>query len=221
MGNDLKAAQFLCSRICHDLIGPAGAVNTGMELLAEESGGADGALALVTDSASQVSRRLAFFRVAFGAGGATGPSAVSDARKLAMDYLSGGKVVLDWPLDQAQMLDGELAADEIKLLMVMVFLAAEMLPRGGTVSMRAARLDGGVGIAFIAGGPGARVREGVGEAIAGPVAAEHLSAQSIIGDFARRLSGALGAEIEIAEGGMDEVRLAVMLTPAGASVESR
>lgn len=220
MENDLKAAQFLCSRICHDLIGPAGAVNTGMELLADESGGGD-ALALVADSAVQVSRRLAFFRVAFGAGGATGPTAVSDARKLAMDFMSGGKVVLDWPSDQAQMLDGGLAADEIKLLMVMLFLAAEMLPRGGTVSMRTARLDGGVGVAFIAGGPGARVREGVGEAIAGPVAAEQLSAQSIIGDFARRLSRALGAEIEIADGGVDEVRLAVMLTPAGASAAIR
>ncbi len=220
MENDLKATQFLCSRICHDLIGPAGAVNTGMELLADESDGGD-ALALVTDSAVQVSRRLAFFRVAFGAGGATGPTAVSDARKLAMDYMNGGKVALDWPSDQAQALDGGLAADEIKLLMVMLFLAAEMLPRGGTVSMRTARLDGGVGVAFIASGPGARVREGVGEAIAGPVAAEQLSAQSIIGDFARRLSQALGAEIEIADGGADEVRLAVMLTPAGASAAIR
>ncbi len=215
MENDLKAAQFLCSRICHDLIGPAGAVNSGMELLAEEGGDGDGALALVADSAGQVSRRLAFFRIAFGAGGATGPTAVADASKLAAEFVNGGKIVLDWPAEAVRALEGALSADEIKLLLVLLFLASEMLPRGGSVTLQTAPIDGGLGVAFTARGVGARVREGVAEALSRALPAEQLSAQSVIGDFARRLSQSLGAEIEIADGGMEEVRLAVMLRGAG------
>ena len=68
MSNDLRLAQLLCSRLCHDLVGPAGAVNAGLELA--EEGEMDGdALELVTSSAAEVTRRLAFFRIAFGAAG--------------------------------------------------------------------------------------------------------------------------------------------------------
>ena len=66
MSADIHLAQLLCSRLCHDLVGPAGAVNAGLELA--EDGDLDGdALDLVTSSAAEVTRRLAFFRIAFGA----------------------------------------------------------------------------------------------------------------------------------------------------------
>ena len=68
MTADIFLAQLLCSRLCHDLVGPAGAVNAGLELA--EDGDLDGdALDLVTSSAAEVTRRLAFFRIAFGAAG--------------------------------------------------------------------------------------------------------------------------------------------------------
>ena len=68
MTSDIHLAQLLCSRLCHDLVGPAGAVNAGLELA--EDGDLDGdALDLVTSSAAEITRRLAFFRIAFGAAG--------------------------------------------------------------------------------------------------------------------------------------------------------
>ncbi|MBE0532481.1 MAG: hypothetical protein IH626_16775, partial [Rhodospirillales bacterium] len=80
---DLRVAQLLCSRVCHDLIGPVGAVASGIELMGEDGSMAEDAMALIVKSSAQASRRLAFFRTAFGLGGATGPRAVAEARDLA------------------------------------------------------------------------------------------------------------------------------------------
>ena len=70
---DLKVVQLLSSRLCHDLVGPAGAVHNGIELY-EEMGPGEGAdaLKMVAASVEQLSARLGFFRLAFGLGGLSG-----------------------------------------------------------------------------------------------------------------------------------------------------
>ena len=97
MTDDLRLSQLVCSRLCHDLVGAAGAVNAGLEILAEMGGLDDSAMALATNSGLEMTRRLAFFRVAFGAGGAGRSGAeVSVMRKIAAEYLEAGNVDLDW-----------------------------------------------------------------------------------------------------------------------------
>ena len=96
MAIDLRVAKLLCSRLCHDLISPASAVNAGLELM-EEQPDSDDAMDLIIRSAKQVTRRLAFYRSAFGAGGVT---TLPEARKLAAGLLADGNVVLDWPGDE-------------------------------------------------------------------------------------------------------------------------
>ncbi|MCG8509615.1 MAG: histidine phosphotransferase family protein [Rhodospirillales bacterium] len=212
---DLKAAQLLCSRICHDLIGPAGAVNTGLELLAEDGTSDDGALALVSDSALQVSRRLAFFRVAFGAGGGVGPKAVSESRDLAMSLAGGGKVSVGWDAAAARGLDGKVGAEGVKMMLAMIFLAMESMPRGGTVSVSTAALPEGSAIAITAAGTGARLHEGVADALNGAAEVDGLTARSIIAHFIGCLADRAGVGIEFTEG-RDEVRLAALLPASDA-----
>lgn len=60
--------DLVCARVLHDLVGPVGAINNGIELL-EELGATSDALALIGDSARQTSDRLKLFRLAYGAGG--------------------------------------------------------------------------------------------------------------------------------------------------------
>jgi histidine phosphotransferase ChpT len=215
---DSKAAQLLCSRICHDIIGPVGAVNTGLELLAEGGPADDEALALMSDSAQQVARRLAYFRVAFGSGGGSGPSAVSNARDLALALVSGGKISIDWDAADAHALDGQIAADSVKLLLVMIFLAVESLPRGGSVFIHTADLADGIGIAVTAAGTGARLREGMAAALIGSADVDELTAHSIIAHFAGCLAERMGITVECADGD-DEVRLAALLPPATDGIE--
>ena len=97
---DLKVVQLLSSRLCHDLVGPAGAVHNGIELF-QEMGPDEGAVALkmVATSVEQLSARLAFFRLAFGLGGLSGRKPpLAEARDLAQAFLEGGRITLDWPL---------------------------------------------------------------------------------------------------------------------------
>ena len=112
MQMDLRVAQLLSSRLCHDLVGPIGAVNTGLELLQEGFDDDEKALGLVADSAGEASRRLTFFRGAFGFGaGDKGEATLNEARKLALGLLASGKVALDWPEDA----DASLQASAVKV----------------------------------------------------------------------------------------------------------
>ncbi|MAF95761.1 MAG: hypothetical protein CMM60_08420 [Rhodospirillaceae bacterium] len=208
---DLRVAQLLSSRLCHDLVGPIGAVNTGLELLQEGFDDDGKALGLVADSAGVASRRLSFFRFAFGLGGGDkGKSTLSQARDLAVGFLSGGKVGLDWPGDT----DAPLQAPAVKVILNMVLMASESLPRGGAVGIDFAVLDEGLGVAVTATGDDARLREDLRSALAEGAVAEDLTARNVHGYFAQCLARDSGALIEHSRGSDGEIRFAVLFPAA-------
>lgn len=199
---DLRVAQLLCSRLCHDLVGPAGAVSAGAEMLVEEPDAQD-ARDVLARSATEITCKLAFFRAAFGlGGGAATPVRLADVRRLASDYLSGGKVSLAWP-------GGEPSASGIpdavpdaaaKLILLMVLLSSEALPRGGQVAVHFASLgEDGVGAAIAAEGEGAKLKDEVRAALDGAVADGDLDARNIHAHYARLVSGMLNGELEVSE----------------------
>ena len=135
---DLKVAQLLASRLCHDLVGPIGAINAGLELMEDGVAGGMGddpaARDLLANSAGEASRRIAFFRIAFGIGaGAGGEATLSEARELAGDFLAGGKAALDWPEEAPEQPSGGVDPSVVKVVLNLVLIAAESLPRGGVV----------------------------------------------------------------------------------------
>ncbi len=211
---DLKVAQFLCSRLCHDLAGPVGAVNAGLELLDEAADDAEGASTLVAESARQMTRRLAFFRMAFGLGaGVGGVIALDEARDLATGLLADGRVTLDWAQDTGR--HRALPAAAVKLILNLVLLGVESLPRGGTLRVQFAGLAEGMGVAVTAVGEGARFRDDLRAAMASDVPVDHLSAKTVHGHFAARLAEDSGVAIEVSESAPGEVRLAVLLPVDG------
>lgn len=209
---DLRVAQLLCSRICHDLVGPAGAVNAGLEIMEEEGQGetADSgtALALAGRSAKQLTRRLAFFRFAFGmSGGST--TTLAELRELADGLLEGGKVGLDWPPGEGRLPSVPALAG--KLLLNVVLLGAESLPRGGTLNFEFAELAEGIGIALTATGDGARLRDGHRAVMGKRVVVDELTAQTVQAHFASRLAESLGTSIEISRPAEGEIHFAAIL----------
>lgn len=209
---DVKVAQLLCSRLCHDLVSPAGAVNAGLELIAEGAAVAAAeraeAMALVGKSARQVTRRLAFYRLAFGAG--EGARSLTEALTAAADLLADGGVTLARGRGATP---PALSADGTRLLLVLILVAAGTLPRGGTVTVDVAALPEGSGIALTAEGRGAKMRDDVRAALTEDVAADALTPRTVHGYFARCLAQALGTAIEWATE-TDAVRLAAVV-PAG------
>jgi len=225
---DMKVLQLLCSRLCHDLVGPAGAIHNGMELLAEiapDGGAGDtdmaGALGLVEASVGQLSGRLAFFRMAFGLGGLTGKKAIlAETRDIVKNFLSGGRISLDWSETVAGDGTADVSADSAKLLVNMILIGAEALPRGGVLGVVAApmgELQPGTGLAVMANGEGARMKAetlaiiGSGGAREG-VSGEHpeLSAHTVQAYFAQSLAQSLGTSIEVSAA-ENEIQLAALV----------
>ena len=228
--DDLRVTQLLASRLCHDLVGTASAVNTGLELLDEMGADDDGsALQLVRNSGRQIAQRLQFFRMAFGAGGGAGGGGIeafADAKALADDYLSSGNVRLDWPVADMRQdedailraLPGDAATGAAKLVLNLILIGMTCLPRGGDVTVRVAGLDEGVGFAATARGKSAALKDDMRAALSGAVAVDDLSAHTVQPYFSQQLVAALGGRLELDadpadEGaqGVGEVRIAVLI----------
>jgi histidine phosphotransferase ChpT len=127
-------AALLCSRVCHDIISPVGAINNGLELLDE--GGADtDAMNLIRASARNASARLQFARIAFGAAGSAGMVIdTGDAESVATAFLRNEKPEFEWT--GARWL---LPKNNVKLLLNLILVANAAIPRGGKISVA---LDG-------------------------------------------------------------------------------
>src|SRR4051794_9526560 len=133
--SDLDLAALLCSRVCHDLVSPVGAIANGLEMMDEEDGQELHRLALelVRRSARQASAKLQFCRLAFGAAGGAGSLLdVGEAGDIARLFVAEEKVKLDWLAPR-----GARDKNEVKLLLNLMLLAIAAVPRGGNVAIDA------------------------------------------------------------------------------------
>lgn len=193
MDASIRIAQLLCSRLCHDLAEPAGAVNAGVEFLNDGVGEAREAAGLALQAAHQMSRRLEFYRAAFGGGGA----ALDDAKQLASGFLAESGTVLDWPDGRGPQKFVAAAPSVSKLVLNMIFLGVESLPRGGTLGVRIATRSAATAVTVNAAGDGARVREDVVPAMDCAASVDLLSPLNIHGHFLARLARGLGTTVRI------------------------
>ena len=130
----LDLAALLCSRVCHDLISPSGAIVNGLEVLEESTDEETRsfALELIKKSARTASARLQFCRIAFGAAGSpTAQIDLGDAENVARGFVEDEKVRLFWNLTRALV-----PKNRVKLLLNMVLVAAQAIPRGGIVEVQ-------------------------------------------------------------------------------------
>ncbi|MFA6122945.1 histidine phosphotransferase family protein [Sphingomonas sp.] len=145
-------ASLLCSRLCHDLLSPVGALNNGLELLADEHDPEMRArcLELLSDSAKASANKLKFFRLAFGAAGGFGESVDSREARAAIEGLfgDGHKVKLGWMVE-----DATLPKPAIKVLLNLALIAGDALVRGGQLDVGAESIDGQIEIVVRADGP--------------------------------------------------------------------
>lgn len=127
-------ASLLCSRLCHDLLSPVGALNNGLELLADETDPAMRArvVDLLNESARTSAAKLKFFRLAFGAGGGFGDMVdVREARGAIEGLVAENKrLELGWMVEEEA-----LPKPAIKVLLNIALIAADALVRGGTLAI--------------------------------------------------------------------------------------
>jgi histidine phosphotransferase ChpT len=131
--DSLDLAALLCSRVCHDVISPVGAIVNGLEVLEDENDASmrDFAFDLIRKSAKQASARLQFARLAFGAAGSAGASIdLGDAEQVARGMFQDDKLTFSWSAPRALF-----PKNRVKLLLNLIMIAINAVPRGGSVAV--------------------------------------------------------------------------------------
>src|ERR1700739_2763744 len=108
-------AALLCSRVCHDVISPVGAIVNGLEVLEDDDDPSmrKVAIELIKKSAHSASARLQFCRLACGAAGSVGASIdTGDAENVARGLFGTEKTSLAWNAPRQF-----LAKNKVKLLL--------------------------------------------------------------------------------------------------------
>jgi histidine phosphotransferase ChpT len=163
--DQLELAALLCSRVCHDLISPVGAIVNGLEVLddAKNSDDREFALNLIRKSAKTASAKLQFCRLAFGAAGSAGAQIdTGDAETMARGFLEDDRTKLTWNLPRTLQ-----PKNRVKLLLNMLILAQQAIPRGGMLTVDATGEGEKAGIKVRAGGLNARVPQNLADLLAG------------------------------------------------------
>lgn len=209
---DVRVAELLTSRLCHDLVGPIGAVGNGLELLADdEFGMAEDAMKLTANSARQASNILQFFRLAYGMAGARVGTDYSQVRDLSAALLETSRTRLQWTAVQAP----EGAPDGLpKLVMNMIALGHEALPRGGDLVVEIGPAAGGIEAAVTVSGQDAHLRP---EALAGlqdSVDIGELTPRGVHGYFTKLMARRLGSDLEIETLGANRLKFRALVAAA-------
>jgi len=197
---DLELAALISSKICHDVIGPVGAIYNGLEILDEDDDeeAKTYALDVIRNVTEQASARLQFARFAFGAAGSAGAMIdLSAAEQISRGFIGRGKHSLVWRTPP-----GHMGKDKVKLLLNLVASAVTALPRGGEVEVQMAGSLEDPRFLIRCRGPSARPPQHLTEFIAGEHAPA-LDAMTIQAYYTWRLSSTADMRLEVLQDGPD------------------
>ncbi|WP_022727373.1 histidine phosphotransferase family protein [Fodinicurvata sediminis] len=189
---DSRLAELLSSRLCHDLVGPISAVGNGAELLQEMSPMDAEAVDLIASSAGQAASKLAFFRLAYGAAGER-ISTVEDFRPVIDDWLKEERLSLQWPETEGH----HLAGYNGKVLMNVLGLARECMPRGGALDLSVLPEDSGVVLEVQGNGAAVELREDISQGLDEAIMVDELTPRNVHAYFTRQLIYREGGRLEL------------------------
>jgi len=195
----LDLAALLCSRVCHDLISPVGAIMNGIEVMEDDSDEETKTFAmdLIKKSAKTASAKLQFCRIAFGAAGSAGAQIdTGDAEKVARGMLEDEKTKIAWNLPRAL-----LPKNRVKLLLNMLLIAGHAIPRGGSLTVDAVGEGETMGFKVTSNGMNARVPQAMPGLLTGEPNGHAVDAHAIQPFYAGMLARNCGLAVAFASEG--------------------
>jgi histidine phosphotransferase ChpT len=207
-------AAMLCSRLCHDMLSPVGALANGLELLADEQDPQMRArcMELLEQSARISADKLKFFRLAFGAAGGFGEAIPIDEARSVIEALvaDNKRIEINWAIPEPS-----LPKPAVKVLLNLAQIALDSLVRGGTLDIGAERREGAVEIVTRARGDRIAFDEPIGRALQGDLAPADITSRTaaahMIAVLAEEMQG--GLQYKLGDGAL--VLGAVLPEPKG------
>jgi histidine phosphotransferase ChpT len=196
--NPVDLASLLCSRLCHDLMSPVGALNNGIELLADEQDPEmrDKCLELLADSARASANKLKFFRLAFGAAGGFGEEVDTHEAEVALEGVFGPerRIELGWVVSAEKLPKGA-----VKLLLNLALLAGDALVRGGRLDVGAESRDGEIELVIRAEGPRILLDPALRETLGRGGGSESIEPRAAGAWLAHNLAAEVGGSIQLSD----------------------
>jgi histidine phosphotransferase ChpT len=195
----LDLAALLCSRVCHDLISPVGAIANGLEVMEDgkDEETSKFAMDLIKKSARTASAKLQFCRLAFGAAGSAGAQIdTGDAEKVTRGLMEDEKTKIGWNVPRVLM-----GKNRVKLLLNMMLLAGQAIPRGGQLTVDAVGEGDAMGFRVSATGQNAKVPQAVPPLLAGTPSDHGVDAHAIQPFYTGLLAKTCGLGVAMAAEG--------------------
>lgn len=138
MTDVLELSEFIVSRLCHDMAGPVGAVNNGVELLKDPNPTYHSeSVDLIEISAKEAVARLLYFRHAYGNNKSQNGISLGMVKDLVQNYFINKNIKFSWPEAHG---DSEsmqpISNDIVKLVLNLVLIVAGSLIHGGNISIK-------------------------------------------------------------------------------------
>lgn len=212
--SNIDFASLLCSRLCHDLVGPVGSLFNGVELLADEHDPdmRQRCMELLADSAKQTANKLKFFRLAFGAAGGFGDQIDTREAQAALEGLFGAdrRVTVEWIVGPHS-----LPKSAVKILLNLAMTAGDALLRGGRLHVAAETRETGIELAVRAEGPRLLLDPELKVALEGHTDVNHISPRAAAAFLVRSLIDEVGAKLMVSEPESGVLVFGAALPPVG------
>ncbi len=210
--DSLDFASLLCSRLCHDLMSPVGALSNGIELLADEQDPEMRArcLELLSESARTTASKLKFFRLAFGAAGGFGEEVDTREPRAALEGLFGPekRIELGWMVE-----DERLPKSAVKLLLNLAMIAGDSLVRGGRLDVGAERNGSALELVIRAEGPRIVLDPQIGEMLVKGPGDAAIEPRAAAAWLANGLARQAGGEIQMSRPSEDVLLIGAAVHP--------
>jgi len=163
MIENTKLTALVASRICHDMVEPMSAIIQGLEMIKDGDGKPDpDALSLLDNGVGKAWAKLEFFRFAMAGAMAEGDSSIEEGRAVAEKLYGVLKPELIWSIPNVAM-----PRPAVRVIVNLLLIANECLPRGGTVELTAEKQGDAVDVVVVAKGPRAKLKETTAQALRG------------------------------------------------------
>lgn len=190
-----ELAALLCSRVCHDIAGPTSAMGAALSVLDDEGAAdmRDDAIALLRTGAVSIRNKLEYARVCFGAAGSRGGEmTLEELVKLSDAMFADARADLVWKTPS-----GLIDKTAARVLLNLIWMAMDSLPRGGAVSVEAtASPDGGARLRVSGSGPRVRLEPAFAAAMRGQRPEDGYDGRSIQPYFAGLIAREAGGRAE-------------------------
>lgn len=192
--DQIDFASLLCSRLCHDLLSPVGALNNGLELMADEKDPEmrERCFELLEQSARTSANKLKFFRLAFGSAGGFGDLVPTDEARSAVQGLINDRTTLNWMVEQQS-----LAKPAAKCLLNLALVAVDAMVRGGQLDIGAEQRGSEMELVVRAAGERITLDPEIRRALEGPMADNELTSRTAAAWMTARLATDSGGHVMV------------------------